>query len=215
LCRIRSYKYSVYGLAHVDGKLLKNEDRVKKVVMSESWRKLPYDESKVNLSSKRLARRLFEWRPEWKQFAQMTAPEASDDWQILVEIPSPLGDPDRAITIFLDDGDVVSIGFSYWHEHLEFFDTDDEVHSELRRLLLGILSDQLVLCLEGDLAGQWCSSLVSVSDTASILDMITAPDSSGKVRLISFNGTTDDDLDVAELHEEEVIALRLGPKRPL
>lgn len=64
-----------------------------------------------------VAERLLRRLPELRDYARMTPAPRSDEFDLLVEIPSPTGDPNRQVVVWMENGLEPSIEFGEWHTH--------------------------------------------------------------------------------------------------
>ena len=115
-------------------------------------------------------------------------PEALD---LIVEIPSPTGDPQRKLVIWMEDGEP-SVGFGPWHTHAALFGELQSTGCDgFIDTVAAILDDKFVLCCDvgGERDGH-CGAL-DLRDDDALADELTSQYSSGTVSLRSWGGSSD------------------------
>lgn len=124
--------------------------------------------------------------PTWNELVHRVPSAQPATWTTMIDVPSPTGDPERTVAIWLEDGDP-SIGFGSWHTHAEsmaaFWDC-----------LEAILGDQLVLAR--DIGGQFDSfeDLLDLRGEDAALERLTNQYAAPRIRLRSFTGARDREL---------------------
>ena len=154
--------------------------------------------------SRALAVALFSAHPELRSMAQMTPGDERDGLSLLVEIPSPTGDPDRAAAIWLDES-VPSIDFGDWHSHGDVLAESGSSESQISsviELLGAIMRDEFVLI--SDVGGEFHghTSVLDLRDPNALEDELTSPYSPGHVQIRSWSGARDRNADLASLDAE-------------
>ncbi len=131
------------------------------------------------------------WKPEWSQFCQMERSPDGGSFELRVEVPSPTGDPRRAIVFFVSDGDP-SIAFGHWHSHSVATLGTDDGYQEMDLL------EAADLILRGDIvcfyeikAEPTFGGILDLRRNDEILDLLTDPCASGPVDILSWDGTKD------------------------
>jgi hypothetical protein len=160
---------------------------------------IPLNLQKLASPSREFASRLLESVSELARFASMKAkPGDPEQLDLFVKAPSPTGDPDRTLVIWMADDDP-SIAFGpNWHTHASLRgDALTDGCDALINLARAILADDVVLYFD---IGKRYLEVIDLRDPDAIIDELTSPHSSGKAELRSWAGTVDrfvglDDLD--------------------
>ncbi len=129
--------------------------------------------------------------------------EASYGCDLVVEIPSPLGDPNRTIEIwFANDEKDISISFAGWHTHGNVaVETSQGVYKEWS------IVDAAKMIVAGVLVG--LSEHAARDDTAELIllpgdfqieDALTSEAAPDKVFICSWDGTKDRKISAADLY---------------
>ncbi len=145
----------------------------------------------------RFARRLFEWQPEWRH--QATVDDSyGERGTLVVRVPSPTGDPDRELIVWMDDGVEPSVGFGRWHTHAGVFCWSDEAltpegqDTRILKLIDDIIHDRCVICIDigkEEDSLEW--SVVDLTCRDHLLDELTSPYAQAGVDLRSWGGSAD------------------------
>jgi hypothetical protein len=131
---------------------------------------------------------LFEAIPEAEACSRM---EGSTSADLLVEIPSPTGDPERQVTIWMEGGDEPSVEFGDWHTHAGLQVNDDVID-----LVKGILADQFVLaCYVGGEHSGRCE-VIDLRVPDALVEELTSQYSPGRVKLRTWSGKGDREVGV-------------------
>lgn len=141
------------------------------------------DLSKLAPASSRIAARLFNAIPDAQAYSRMEGSAYAD---LLVEIPSPTGDPDRQLVIWMEGGDEPSLAFGEWHTHVS--PSED---GKLFDLAKAILADQLVLAYHMSEEQSGYCDLIDLRDPDALLEELTSEHSSGHVRTRTWSGRGD------------------------
>ncbi|MAQ17472.1 MAG: hypothetical protein CMN30_22090 [Sandaracinus sp.] len=108
-------------------------------------------------------------------------------------LPSPTGESSRDVLVWMRD-DEPSLGFGPWHTHATVwahFAEPREQDEALAELLLAILEDQLVICVDVGGPHDGSAGVIDLREPTAITDALTEPGGSGHVRLLSWGGTKD------------------------
>jgi hypothetical protein len=154
------------------------------------------DEEMLDMQSKRLLKALLS-DPELSQAQlSMEAPEGGPqqpeqgEWSLVARYPSPTGDPDRDVVLWLAWDRAVSVSFADWHMH-EWLASPAEGELEyLLRLVRGLIAGTIVLVLEsGPDDDSYPAALwpIDRSDTEEVLDLLTDPSYTGPLLTISWD----------------------------
>lgn len=114
-----------------------------------------------------------------------------DEFDVLIQVPSPTGDPQRTLVIWMDDGEP-SLGFGSWHTHASLL--GDREGAGCERIIdtaAAILADQFVLCYDVGGADDAYCGVLDLRDEEALAGEITSKYSPGKVDLRSRGGSAD------------------------
>ena len=104
--------------------------------------------SRLTMLSGLLASRLFHRLPELETHARMEPSSIPDEFDLLVDIPSPSGASNPKIYVWMERGVEPSVEFGDWHTHARVW-TPGEDHTKqvdgIVDLIQAILADQVVL----------------------------------------------------------------------
>lgn len=134
-----------------------------------------------------------------------------EEYELLVEVPSPTGDAQRNLVIWMEDGEP-SLGFGMWHTHAGLFGEIQGAGCEgLIDTARAILSDQFVLCYDvgGEYDGSW--GVIDLRHREAIAEELTNPLSSGTVDIRSWRGSVDRRLELDDLRENMDALWEIGP----
>lgn len=123
------------------------------------------------------AKRLFARFPQWHA-------HASTGSSSIVTVPSPTGDPERTLTIWLEEG-VPSVEYGDWHTHADLWVSEDDFLS----FIDDIVSDRQLFLVVSTWAVRW-SVLEEPIDEA-IDDALTGQSAPDEVRIVSWSGRKD------------------------
>ena len=123
----------------------------------------------------------------------MVARPDSDEFDLSVEVPSPVGDPNRKLVVWIE-GDEPSVGFGEWHTHAGVWaltEGSTDAAGSLIAAVEAILSDRLVLIYNvgGEYDGHW--GLVDLRDRDGLLDELTSKFSPGRVKIRTWSAQGD------------------------
>lgn len=152
---------------------------------------VPLELARLSHASSSFAARLFEAIPQARQHARMEGQSFAD---LLVVIPSPTGLPERQLVIWMNGGDEPSLAFSDWHTHAGLEESDDGII----RLAKAILADMYGVAFDVGRSEAWGQGLdLSVPDE--LLEELTSPGSSGRLKIVTWSGLGDREVSVREL----------------
>ena len=163
-----------------------------------TWSRVPREgifplvTAKLSAASRAFAERLFRELPEAEFHAKM---DGDEDAHLLVETPSPTGDPDRQLTVWMESGEEPSLGFGGWHTHADLLEREEELIEIARAILeerCGVIYD---LGVETSIFG----GLLDLDDESELLEELTCPHGSGRVRIHTWSGRGDRDVEVGDL----------------
>lgn len=139
----------------------------------------PALESRLDQASRAFAEQLFARFPAWSTLA---SPDASGG--IVVDVPSPTGDPERALRFWMERGEP-SVAVGAWHTHEGLWPSRDAWLAFIE----DILGDRrLFLVIPGNPAS-W--SVLEDSGDDEIADALTESPSPREVRVVSWSGARD------------------------
>lgn len=162
---------------------------------------LPFDATKLDPLARELARRLFSWKPDWAKYAQIAQAYENQPWEFYLVVPNHVRDEERSLQIYTDQGEV-TLGFSDWHSH---FVVEGEQEATVKGAIDAIervVSDQVFILSAKGPGRRWQVSLESELTEESLLSLLTEPGLEGKLRLISFTGSLDDEINLKEVQRE-------------
>jgi hypothetical protein len=136
----------------------------------------------------------------------MVAQEGSDEFDLLVEVPSPTGDKDRQIGVWMEKGVEPSVDFGAWHTHagVEQDDIAATIEGEDRiiDLIEGIMAGRHVLIsYVGGRCDQF-STLIDLRVPDALLDEITSENAPNRLRIKTWSGSGDRDVTLGDLETE-------------
>lgn len=124
----------------------------------------------------------------------MASRAGSDRYDLVVDVPSPIGDPSRGLQIWVDD-DQLSVGFGEWHTHASLWRHEarhGDERTALLDLLAAIVADQFVLTTDvgGEHDGDW--GVLDLREPDALLESLTSPIyAPPRLRLRSWTGAAD------------------------
>jgi hypothetical protein len=132
----------------------------------------------------------------------MEAASEGGAFDLLVEIPSPTGDPGRQVVAWVVGGDEPSVGFGEWHTH-----SGDETAARdptgeadaIVGVIEGILADQVVLIYDVGGKTDGDCGVVDLRDQDILLHVLTSPRSPGRVKIKSWSGHGDREVGLEDL----------------
>ena len=160
---------------------------------------MPFQPHKLTLQSQTFFRQLMARHPDWLAFCSMEN-ESPDGFDLLVEVPSPTGDSERNLVLWVCNEDL-SIAFSLWHNHGDPVEMLDGSPYEVRSLPLldfvdRIVTDEIVCFREAD---GIVDAIMDLSQPDAILDVLTDKYSSGTIKIISWSGSADQQVSLADI----------------
>lgn len=147
-----------------------------------------FDFERLGAFSQCLAVAFFAEFPHLRQFATMISSSEPNGLSLNVIVPSPSGDKDRFIQVWVDEVVTPSVGFGPNHTHGT---CDDAGIAEVIDLCHAVFTDKLLII--EDVGGKYDghSSWVDLRDPDGLLDEITSPYSPGTAKLKSWSGVGD------------------------
>jgi len=165
-----------------------------------------YDPSLVGDASRKYADILCARYPEWSSLLTMIRLQPDEPWRMDLLVPSPTGDEDRALQFWMNayptcmNYDEPSIEFGHMHAHLgvcgsmeELLDLADAIRADKMVEYFDLSWDPTHWWVFGDLRDDY------------LLDLLTDPSSSGRIRVRSWGGTKDGEYGLDDL--------KIGPIR--
>lgn len=148
----------------------------------------PFDPERLGAFSQRFAFALFAAFPHLRQLATMFKSSEPDGMSLNVIAPSPSGDKDRFIQVWVDEEATPTVGFGPTHTHQS---SDEAGIAETIDLCQAVFTDRLLII--EDVGGEYDghSSWVDLRDPDALLEEITSPYSPGNARLKSWSGSVD------------------------
>jgi hypothetical protein len=130
-------------------------------------------------------------------------------WDLLIVVPSPIADGKRDIAFWFDEIGTPSMEFGAWHMHATGWNPGETNCAESLREILthlrAILADRYVL-LDRRIPGRPLTDTVDLDDPDDLMDWITHPALPPAIDLLSWGGTTDRTVSIADAQ-----ALKRGP----
>lgn len=147
---------------------------------------------KINDEQKQFVSDLLQWRPDFKKFC--TAELSTDgQYNLRVEIPSPTGEKERDIFIWISDGRV-SLEFGLWHTHSRaMFETDQKGVYEtytILELAQMIIANEFVYFVEIG-AEKPFPGVLCLRHKHAVETELTSKYSTGDIFIKSWDGTQD------------------------
>ena len=163
----------------------------------------PLDIDQLTDLSREFARQFLARFPALASSCSSEAIEGVPGQHLRILIDSPAGS-DRNVTIWMESGDEPSLAFGTggWHTHNEH--TREVEHGLYREetlldLLQAILGDEFVVFEEPDAKPRPFSSVLDLRGPNALLDELTSPHCSKRVRLKSFTGRSDREVSLDDL----------------
>lgn len=154
---------------------------------------LPYN---LGATSRRLYDAIASSLPYLLQFARAEPLNETDGLSLYIDIPSPTGDPERPLAIWVDERIAPSIGFGPDHYH-EY--GDDEGIAELIDWADAILNDEVVIIeyIGGPNSGHryW----IDLADPEELEEVLTSPHTPHRFWLKCWSGNADRQIDIESL----------------
>jgi hypothetical protein len=160
------------------------------------------DEPVLSPASSSFLRKLLHQLPDLRECARMERITGIEGWHLLVERPSPSGDADRGLVIWMDKGDDVSVGFGGWHTHAGWRNARDapvDDEAAMLHLIEGILADRFVLLQDARDSNPERADLIDLQDPDALIDELTAEWSSGRARILTWTGRGDRDVNLQDV----------------
>ena len=160
------------------------------------------DSSRLTDASRQFAVRLFERLPALAAHAGMVARPDSDEFDLRVAVPSPVGDPNRQLVVWMEDTEP-SVSFGKWHTHaglLAISNGSTDAAGSLIAAVEAILSDQLVLTYDigGEYDGDW--GVIDLREKDALLDALTSKFSPGRVQIRTWSARGDREVGLEDLN---------------
>src|SRR5579884_1741602 len=126
------------------------------------------------------------------RFARMESkPDRPEQFELIVEAPSPTGDPNRTLVVWMEDGEP-SLGFGDWHTHAGLFGEIRGAGCDgLLATARAIYSDQFVLCYQVCGEDDEHCGVIDLRDPDALADELTSKGASGALDLRSWGGSAD------------------------
>jgi hypothetical protein len=172
-------------------------------IESTSAMTAPLDIDQLTALSREFARQFLVRFPTLSSSCSSEVIEGVPGRHLLIRVDSPAGS-DRNVTMWMESGDEPSLAFGTggWHTHNEY---TREVEPGLYRaeslldVLQAILGDEFVVLEEPDAAPRPFSSVLDLRGPSALLDELTSPHCSKRVRLKSFTGRRDREVSLDDL----------------
>jgi hypothetical protein len=160
------------------------------------------DVARLTDASRTFVTRLSQRLPALETRARMVAQEGSEEFDLLVEVPSPTGDAHRTIGVWMERSSEPSIDFGMWHTHadLQTSSKDPIVQADsIIDLIEQIIAGHLVLLTDARGRRHGFSDLIDLRESGALLDELTSPESSGRGRVETWSGDGDRDVSLQDL----------------
>jgi hypothetical protein len=180
---LESCNLPLFQLVRTDGQAVFTPVEVAARVNTPHHR-CPLDEERLRPESRDFARRLFDALPALRRHAVM---EGGDEYSLLVEVESPIGDAERRLTISVE-GRTPSVFFGEWHTHSDWWPSGVD---DIVRLVEAILNDRFVIIVNLGGPDDGMKGVVDLRDPDALLEELTDGRSSGHVRILTFTGKGD------------------------
>lgn len=149
---------------------------------------LPFDLDALGAVSRRLAEAVFSSLPQLRRHARVVRSGESDGLSLSLVVPSPTGDPDRTLVVWVDEAATPSVGFgpSHAHEHGD----EDGIAATVDRATAILLGQVLII---EDVGGAYPGhgSWIDLRDPDALEEELTSPYSPGSALLKSWSGEAD------------------------
>ncbi len=143
---------------------------------------LELDPSRLTKLSRTFLSQLAQRFPELANLARMDRRPEATECDLRVEVPSPSGDPERTLVIWMNQGDEPSVGFGPWHTHagLELTPDGCDEMDAILDVVQSIVEDRVFLYQEAEGTKIGAVSLFDVDRPEWLVDELTSPNSSGR-----------------------------------
>ena len=163
----------------------------------------PLDIGQLTDLSREFARQFLARFPTLSSSCSSEVIEGVPGRHLLIRIDSPAGS-DRNVTIWMERGEEPSLAFGTggWHTHNEYIrEVEPGLYRDesLLELLQAILGDEFVVLEEPDAGPSPFSSVMDLRRPNALLDELTSPHCSKRVRLESFTGRRDREFSLDDL----------------
>ena len=163
----------------------------------------PFDIDNLTDTSREFAREFLGRFPALASCCSTQSLEGIPGNHLAIQIDSPAG-ADRKVCIWMEGEHEPSLVFGAdgWHTHNTHYRElgDGRYRNEsLLDLLQAILTDEFVICEEPDAPPDRMSSVLDLRDPTALLDEVTSPGSSERIRIKSFTGRADRETSLADL----------------
>lgn len=165
--------------------------------------RVPHSDGLLDDPSQAFATAVFQRFPWLRDHAEVELPPGQDAGTLYVSVPAPSGNDRVGILLWMESG-TPSLMFGGWHTHADCW-LDDSSPQEpggvegLVRLLEGILEDRFLLCEDVGAREPQIPTLLDASDSEALLEELTSPYGTGRVRLLSWSGRLDRELGTGDL----------------
>lgn len=147
---------------------------------------------KINEEQKEFLSALLAWRPDFKKYCT-TERDKDGGYNLRIEIPSPTGEQERGIFIWVDNGDI-SIEFGLWHTHVSLLlETEEKGYYREYSILdvvKMIVANEIVYFTETGGETPY-SGILNLNNKNEIAELLTGPYSTGEIEVRSWDGTQD------------------------
>ena len=163
----------------------------------------PFEIDQLTALSRDFARRFLARFPALASSCSSESIEGVSGRHLLIRIDSPAGS-DRNATIWMENGDEPSLAFGTggWHTHNEYTrEVEPGLYCEesLLDLLEAILEDEFVVFEEPDALPRPFSNTLDLREPTALLDELTSPHCSKRVRIKTFTGRSDREVSLGDL----------------
>jgi len=156
----------------------------------------------LNQASQSFLDALVSRHPELSEFATTGGTDEGPTGSLVVDVPSPTGDPERRLYIWMEDSTEPSVGFGPWHTHERVWAADGQIvgHSgSLIDLISSIIEDRFVIFEEVGGEHDGFSSVLDLRSRDALEDYFTERYSAERIRIKSWSGTIDREVAVSDL----------------
>ena len=153
-----------------------------------------FDRGLLGQLSKRVCNILFSALPDLEKYASCWQSVENDGLSLSLTVPSPTGDEQRSIYIWIDERATPSIGFGPAHCH----EAPDEVGiAVLLDLTIAILADEFVVAEEIGGEHPRYADWLDLREDLALEEVLTCPSSSGRILIKSFSGAADREISLS------------------
>lgn len=154
-----------------------------------------YDHTRLGSVSQRLSKAIFSSLPDLRPYAATIQAHETDGLSLDLVIPSPTGDQERRIVVWVDESLSPSVGFGPNHIHE---DSDERGLASVVDLVRAILGDKLIIIQDigGDYPGH--SSWIDFRIPEALEEELTSRYSPGRALLKSWSGQADREVGIGD-----------------